>query len=107
MPLVARVGDDGRSIGNAWDSAEMRKNMLSSLANIDAAVDAGLFRLVDSAKWVFSMVFESPEDWHDFMESTGCGGADAAPGVIAATLANPHGRIVVTEDDVAQVLVRA
>jgi hypothetical protein len=107
MPLEARVGDDRRSIGIAWDSPEMRKNMLSSLANIDAAVDAGLFRLVDSARWVFSMVFESPEDWDDFMESTGCGGADADPGVIAATLANPHGRIVVTEDDVAQVLARA
>jgi hypothetical protein len=106
MPLEARVGDDRRSIGNAWDSAEMRKSMLSSLANIDAVVDTGLFRLVDSASFVFSMVFESPEDWDDFMESTGCGGADADPGVIATTLANPDGRIIVTEDDLAQVLVR-
>lgn len=107
MPLEARIGDDRRSIGSAWDSPEMRENMVSSLANIGAAVEAGLFRLVDSARFVFSMVFESPEDWDEFMESTGCGGADADPGVIAATLADHHGRIVVTEDDVAQVLVRA
>jgi hypothetical protein len=106
MPLEARIGDDRRSIGNAWDSPEMRANMVSSLANIDGAVEAGLFKLVDSARFVFSMVFESPEDWDDFMESTGCGGADADPGVIAAILTDPHGRIFVTEDDVAQVLVR-
>lgn len=106
MPLEAHVGDNRRAIGNAWDSPEMRENMLASLANIDAAVDARLFKLVDSRGYVFSMVFESPEDWDEFMQSTGCGGADADPSVIAATLANPHGRIVVTEDDLAQVLAR-
>jgi hypothetical protein len=106
MPLEAHVGDDRQPIGFARDSSEMKKNMLSSLANINAAVDAGLFRLVDSARWVFSMVFESPEDWDEFMDSAGCGGADADPNVIAATLANPRGRIVVTEDDLAQVLAR-
>lgn len=106
MPLEARVGDERRAIGNAWDNPEMRENMLSSLASIDAAVEAGLFRMVDSARWVFSMVFEAPEDWDDFMASTGCGGADADPEAITATLAAPHGRIVVTEDDLAQVLER-
>ncbi len=107
MPLEAHVGDDRQSIGFARDSSEMKKNMLSSLANIDAVIDAGLFRPVDSVRWVFSMVFESSEDWNEFMESSGCGGTDADPSVIAAILANPHGRIVVTEDDLAQVLLRA
>ena len=106
MPLTARVGGDRRSVGTAWDSPEMRKNMLSSLASIETAVDAGMFRLAASVRYVFSMEFESPEDWDEFMESTGCGGADADPGLIAATLANPRGRIVVTETDVAQALVR-
>lgn len=107
MPLEAWVGDEHRAIGNATDSAEMRKNMLGSLAEIDTVIDAGLFRLVDSAEWVFTIVLESAVDWEEFMSSTGCGGADADPDVVAATLAEPDGRIVVTEHDVAQVLVRA
>jgi hypothetical protein len=107
MPLEARVGDKRRSIGTAWDSTEMRKNMLSSLASLEASVKAGLFSLVESVRWCFAMEFDSPEDWNEFLDGTGCGGADADREVIVATLAHPQGRIVVTEDDVAQLYVRA
>lgn len=106
MPLEAWIGDDRRSIGDATDSPEMRNNMYSALAAIDGVVDAGLFDLVDSVEWVFTIVLEAVDDWGEFMASTGCGGADADPEVVAVTLADPDGRIVVTEHDVAQVLVR-
>lgn len=106
MPLEACVADERRSIGIATDSPEMRENMHSALAAIDGAVEACLFRFVDSAEWVFTFVLESDDDWEEFLASTGCGGADADPVVVAAALAEPDGRIVVTEQDVAQVLVR-
>ena len=50
MPLEAWIGDDRRSIGDATDSPEMRKNMYSALAAIDGVgtdVAAGWFWLYD------------------------------------------------------------
>lgn len=107
MPLETRVGDDRRAVGTAWDSPEMRENMLSSLENVAAAVADGLFTLRDTAVWQFVMVFESLDDWNDLIEGTGCGGTDADPEVLAVAFDDPDGRLVLTEDDVAQVLVRA
>ena len=80
------------------------KHALRTLAEFAAA---GPFLLFRDATWNYERHFESPEDWAECLERPWCGGAETDAALIDAAGSACDGRIVLMEENVAQLFERS
>ena len=106
MSLEVHLGARRLPAGEARETPEKYEDMRQALRKIAELTTAGLFALRRDAMWEFELHYESPEDWTEFHQRPNCGGVDADPELLDAALVRTDGRIVLTEENLAQVYER-
>ena len=106
MRVEARLGDETRSIGSAWDTDEKQAAMLSALGAVDSLAEAGLFRKLAEAVWSFEMHHTDLAAWRGFVEKPTRGGVEVDQELLDEALRREDGRVVTFEEDLARLFER-
>ena len=102
-----RLGNRRQPAGWARETPEKREDMRHALRTMAELAAAGLFLLLRDATWSYERHFESPRDWAECLERPWCGGAETDAALIDSAGTTCEGRIVLTEENVAQIFERS
>ncbi len=80
--------------------------MKNALRTMTELTDAGLFVFLRDSTWDYELHFESLEDWAECLERPWCGGVETDPALIDAAGSGCDGRIVLTQENLAQLYDR-
>ena len=100
---------DDRRLPAGWASETPGKyeDMTHALRTIAELAEAGLFVLRSELTWHYELHFDSPEDWAECLERPWCGGGETDAALIDAAGNACDGRIVLIEENVAQLFRRS
>ena len=108
QPIRIEVYRDAavQEAGVVFENAEKRKDMRSSLREVERAVERGLFALLRETRWQLEMRYRARDEWNEFLERPSHGGIEADETSIHEALEAPNESVLTTEDDYARLYGR-
>lgn len=100
---------DNRRIPAGWASETPEKygDMTHALRTIAELAEAGLFVPRSELTWHYDLHFDSLEGWAESLERPWCGGSETDAALIDAAGRDRAGRIVLMQDNVAQLFEKS